>query len=175
MTKYLIIVYSACPGLHSLAPKQAVVSQDTCQWQLLPDIKPRKKQQNLLGSLKRYQCPGTLQKGALVLRSTSPPHPTHLGGQAQSSRRIRTTTGFPVTRHLKTALLQNRCLASGLRVPIVQCASSIAWSRTTYSQGFCPVLKKCCASCPQVLPSLIQTVYTLGTGKKTLLANRDYE
>lgn len=148
MTKHLIIVYSACPGLHILAPKQAVVSQDTHQQQLLPDIQPRKKQQNSPRSPKRCQCSGTLQKGALVLRSTSPPYPTHLGGQAQGSRRIRITVGFPVTRHLKTALLQNRCLASGLRVPTVQRASSTAWSRTMYSQGFCPVLKKCCASCP---------------------------
>lgn len=106
------------------------------------------RQQNLPREPKRCQCPGTLQKGALVLRSSSPPYPTHLGGQAQGTRRIRITVGFPVTHHLKTPLLQNRCLASGLRVPTVQPVSSTAWSRTIYSQGFCPVLKKCCASCP---------------------------
>lgn len=102
---------------------------------------------------------------------TSTPHtPWRAGSKQQEDQ-----DHHWLSSYLKTALLQNRCLASGLRVPIVQCASSTAWSRTTYSQGFCPVLKKCCASCPQVLPSLIQTVYTLGTGKKTLLANRDYE
>lgn len=139
LTKHLIVVYSACPGLHTLAPKQAVVSQDMCQWQLLPDSK-------ISPGHPRCQSPGILQKGAL--RSSSPPYLTHLGRQAQSTRRIRITAGLPVTRHLKTALLQNRCLASGLRVPTVQSVSSTAWSRTIYSQGLCPVLKKCCASCP---------------------------
>lgn len=142
LTKHLIIVYSACPGLHTLAPKQAVVSQDTCQWQLLPDIQPRKKQQNLPGPPKRCQCPGTLQKGALVLRPSSPPYPTHLGCQAQSSRRIRITIWFPVTWHLKTALFQNRCLAFRLRVATVQHVSSAVRSRTIYSQGFCPSAEK---------------------------------
>lgn len=113
-----------------------------CQWQLLPDIQPRENQQNLPRSPKRCQCPGTLQKGALVLRSSSPPYPTHLECQAKSSRRIRITIWFPVTCHLKTALLQNRCLASRLRVPTVKHVSSTEWSRTIYSQDFCPSAEK---------------------------------
>lgn len=85
MTKYLIIVYSACPGLHSLAPKQAVVSQDTCQWQLLPNIKTKKETAKLARVTQEISVPRNTPEGSFSsqIHLTSTPHTPWRAGSKQ--------------------------------------------------------------------------------------------
>jgi len=153
LTKHLVSVYSAGPGLHTLAPKQDVVSQDICQWQFLPDTPSRKKQQNLPGSPAEVSAQAHHKR---ELQFPDPPHlptPGTMEGRLKAASRFRNIFNFPVTCPLKSARLQKRSLADGLRVPTVQHASSTA-SHTLHGpipltvKRFCTVPKRCCASFP---------------------------